>query len=68
MIFYGMIFKIFQGSTMNENVYIPFYMPYGMSQEEFEYEVKLAQQKAEEQAFNEQIEMDYYNSNPHEGD
>lgn len=50
-----------------EEVYIPFYRPYGMSEEEFEYEVQLAQNKAAEQAYNEQIEREYYEQQPNEG-
>lgn len=30
---------------MSEPPYIPFYRPYGMSEEEYEYEVKLAERK-----------------------
>lgn len=38
-----------QGVVMDSNrPYVPFYKPYGMSDEEYQYELKLAQEKLEE--------------------
>ena len=51
-----------------KEIYIPFYRPYGMSEEEYEYEVRLAEERAAEQAFNEEIEREYYERQPKEGE
>jgi len=40
---------------MNEQPYIPFYKPYGMSDEEYQYEVKLAEQKLVEWQFEQEL-------------
>ena len=43
-----------------EEPYIPFYKPYGMSDEEYEYEVRIAEQKYQEW-LDEQIEQEIKN-------
>ena len=53
---------------MKEKPYVPFYPPYGMTDEEYQYEVMIAKDKlAEWEAEQEEIEcicVDFLNGNP----
>jgi len=63
---------------MSDEPYIPFYKPYGMSDEEYQHEVRIAEQKHNEweegqheewqRRMFEQATIDYgYNSSPFKG-
>jgi hypothetical protein len=41
---------------MSEKPYVPFYKPYGMSDEEYQHEVKLAESKLEEWEYDQYLQ------------